>query len=184
VAEPKPESEEVSKPVPQEQTAPSEINVKESIAVSAPLKNLLEAITPEKAKIAEQMGLPLNDMITWMVHREQFEGKVLEAFQELGKNIKPAMELAAKVQQIQNQQPNAPAPGSTTGSLGGLGGIFQMIAPFLGQTSSNPMAEKFMEALMNKAIEDITKKGVFEDTFREYMTKKMANELASMGVPK
>jgi hypothetical protein len=50
-------------------------------------------------------------------------------------------------------------------------------AGLVGGGGSNPIMEKFMNAMIEKTMSDMVRSSAFDDVYREYMVKKMAKEL-------
>jgi alanyl-tRNA synthetase len=122
VTEQKPESEikpEPAQDVPQEQK--QDANVENAVPS---IKDILAKVDRSKLKLAEEMGIPLTDLLKWMMHVENTQNAVIQALQKMPTNEGIAQEIHKRMMegasQVNAQLTGAGAKAGQGGDLGSL----------------------------------------------------------------
>ena len=84
------------------------------------------------------------------------------------------------MEERQKQAASNPAASSGKeggGGGGGMGQIFNILDKVMGSSSSNPLMDKYVEALITRNMNEMVESTTFDKIMREYFVKKMSKEL-------
>ena len=136
-------------------------NVVESIGVmpkqpadDPSINGLLKGVSPDKIKLAESMGIPLNGIMAWANGVDQ-KFKEIEVWTHSVSNtikgLDPLVDLAKKMGQAQ-QQTQQTGQTQAQGGLGGLGALLPAVMQaFAGGGGNNDLANKALASQINMA---------------------------------
>jgi len=150
----------------------------------------LSSVDPEKIKIAEEIGIPIKQLIAWTASVEQrfniIQQNLAEAPQKVVDKLKEESE-KARAEYIRRMQESGAAPGQPTGASGqgaglGLREILKILGPLGGET--NPVQERMMNAMFEKTMMGIDLSNALTKAMIIKLAPELATELTKAIVPK
>jgi hypothetical protein len=82
-----------------------------------------------------------------------------------------------KQKQFAQQQQQAASSGKEGGGGIGMGDIIKVVDKVMSSESSNPLMNKYMDALITRNMNEMVESTTFDKIMREYFVKKMSKEL-------
>ena len=110
----------------------------------------LSKVDPKKIEIAEEMGIPIKQLIGWASSVEMRFAAISKNLEDAPQKVVEALKAEALKRQTENAQQMQQQPQAQQG--GGLGALAQFL-PLLGSGGSNPMQEQMMQKMFEKTMQ-------------------------------
>jgi len=135
----------------------------------------LSAISEDKIKMAEELGIPIRQFLGWMASVEQRFQIIEKNLNEAPQKVVEALRKAAEKRQreIQEQMKQSPQKGS---ALAGMSPLISTLLPAI--LGSSQQSNPFMEKMMNIAFEKMISGMELSNALTKAMIIKLAPELA------
>ena len=119
-------------------------------AISPAMPFDLSKVDPKKIEIAEEMGIPIKQLIGWASSVEMRFAAIQQNLEDAPQKVVEALKAEALKRQTENAQQMQQQPQAQQG--GGLGALAQFL-PLLGSGGSNPMQEQMMTKMFEKTMQ-------------------------------
>ena len=149
----------------------------EAVVSSVPFD--LSKIDPKKVALAEEMGIPISQLIKWTASVEERFNIIMQNLADAPQKVVEALKSEAvknQTEQIQRMREQG-GQGRSGGLLGGLSELMPLVSAFGGSSSSNPFQDKMMEMMFQKTIQGMDLSNALTKAMIIKLAPSLADEL-------